>query len=376
MMSSKQRKTNGFTLIELLVAVGILAVVLSFAGVIFRVSIDSHRTAIANAEIMQKLRAITEQLNADFKGLRKDAPLLIWFQQDPSNPQQRYDQIMFFADGDFQSIQLYNYYDRDYNGSPFVPPVVPPVLAPAATGVPIRDNVARIYYGQASIRDSRANVIRDPFSLLGMDRVLARNRHILTKNPDIIDWSTNFNALEIIYNKYPNNDFYEHDKLSLSEWKDVDQATYNQVVRPTGFVNRPQIDKYDSNTLHNLMSEGLGSFSVQLGYWDPGPDPDNHADDYYGWYPSYDSDGNPYVTPNDSHFSDMGPRSNMFGVSFNTPELPSGWFRIEDGIVERRIGDPFPTDFFPDALKFTFRLYDSKGIIKEVRYFTHIVYLD
>ncbi|MHC4157360.1 MAG: type II secretion system protein [Planctomycetota bacterium] len=48
---------RGFTLIELVVAVAILALISSFAGAIFSVSIDSHRTAMANAEIMRKLRA-------------------------------------------------------------------------------------------------------------------------------------------------------------------------------------------------------------------------------------------------------------------------------------------------------------------------------
>ena len=60
-MNYKLRTNKAFTLIELLVAIGILAVVMSFASVIFRVSIDAYRTAIANAEIMQKLRAITNQ---------------------------------------------------------------------------------------------------------------------------------------------------------------------------------------------------------------------------------------------------------------------------------------------------------------------------
>ena len=66
-----KRFLTGFTLIEILVAIGILAIVMSFSSVIFKVGIGAHRTAIANAEIMQKLRAITDQLNADFKGLLK-----------------------------------------------------------------------------------------------------------------------------------------------------------------------------------------------------------------------------------------------------------------------------------------------------------------
>ena len=71
-MNNGQRNIKGFTLVELLVAIGI-----SFAGVIFNVSVNAQRTAMANAEIMQKLRAITGQLNADFRGLRKDDEIFV-----------------------------------------------------------------------------------------------------------------------------------------------------------------------------------------------------------------------------------------------------------------------------------------------------------
>ena len=109
---------KAFTLMELVVALAILAVVLSFAGVIFRVSIDSHRLALANAEIMQKLRVITEQLDADFRSLRKDGEIfVVWAaehkrqadypQIDPTDKRSlafdRFDRIMFFANGDFQT---------------------------------------------------------------------------------------------------------------------------------------------------------------------------------------------------------------------------------------------------------------------------------
>ncbi|HPS55403.1 MAG TPA: prepilin-type N-terminal cleavage/methylation domain-containing protein, partial [Sedimentisphaerales bacterium] len=56
---------KGFTLIELVVAVGILAMMLGFTSVIFNVSIKGARVVNANAEIMQKLRAITDQLDSD-----------------------------------------------------------------------------------------------------------------------------------------------------------------------------------------------------------------------------------------------------------------------------------------------------------------------
>ena len=151
---------KGFTLIELVVAVALLAIVFLFAGTIFKVSINAYRTAVANAEIMQKLRAITDQLNADLKGICTDAPLLFWFELDDPN---RYDQIMFFADGDFQSTQLY-----DYGNSPVVPSV-PPITGPEH---PVIGNVARIHYGQAQ---------PDP-------NLLARRQHILTADPNLDKW--------------------------------------------------------------------------------------------------------------------------------------------------------------------------------------------
>src|SRR5512138_931069 len=77
--SRDRNMRRAFTLMELVVALGIMALVMSFAGVIFRVSTDSHRLALANAEIMQKLRAITEQLDSDFRGLRKDGEVLVFW---------------------------------------------------------------------------------------------------------------------------------------------------------------------------------------------------------------------------------------------------------------------------------------------------------
>ena len=118
---------KAFTLIELVVAVAILAMVLSFAGVIFKVSIGAYRTAIANTEIMQKLRAITDQLNRDFKGLQKDGYLILHseeitrkeFKYSLSLDIFRADRLYYFSTGDFQS-----WFDSN-----------------------IRSNIARVYFG-------------------------------------------------------------------------------------------------------------------------------------------------------------------------------------------------------------------------------------
>ncbi len=84
-MKQHTQKHNGFTLIELVVAIGLLVMVVSFSGLIFRMTIETHRLSIANGEIMQKLRAFTEQLKQDFKGVRKNGQIgvhendICWF---------------------------------------------------------------------------------------------------------------------------------------------------------------------------------------------------------------------------------------------------------------------------------------------------------
>ncbi|MFZ0033667.1 MAG: type II secretion system protein [Sedimentisphaerales bacterium] len=330
---------KAFTLIELVVAVALLGIVVLFAGVIFRVSIDAYRTAGANAEIMQKLRAITDQLNTDFKGIRTDAPLLFRFSEDMNDPNQRYDQIMFFADGDFQSTQLY-----DCTGKP------------GNTGEPIKGNVARIYYGQAHSLDSLDNRMKDPDVLLEKDRLLARRQHILTADPNLDNWP-NANMSDFSNSGAGGmlNEWYEHDSLSLAQWKTIKGSDYDSQIIPTCFESRPLIDMDAPNTFHKLMCEGVGSFAIQWAYWDSG------ANRFY-WFPV------------DSDFcSSCG---KFFGVFFNIPNSYQfgKWYPIND---PKFIGRNFSS--YPKALKFTFRLYDSKGIIKEGgragRTFTHVVYL-
>jgi prepilin-type N-terminal cleavage/methylation domain-containing protein len=105
---------KAFTLIELLVAVGILAIMVSFSGVVFRAGIESNRVASANAEIMRNLRAITDQLNSDFKGARNEPtnlPLIRSNEQSMINGSivtVNSDRIALFANGDFQTTKQYN----------------------------------------------------------------------------------------------------------------------------------------------------------------------------------------------------------------------------------------------------------------------------
>lgn len=372
-MNYKLRTNKAFTLIELVVAVALLAMILSFSGVIFKGSIGAHRLADANAEIMQKLRAITDQLNADFKGLRADAPLLIWFREDKSNPAQRYDQIMFFADGDFQSTQL-------YESGTSREPIIPIDKEPQSAYKLIRGNVARIYYGQAQVYSKRNRDFVQPWEqkyenpqddpILNIrKRILGRRRHILTADEKLEEWpndgATNFDEKD---NGILKNELYEHDSLSLAQWKIIEGSIYENKIISECFSeeNLPAIDSTDPATFHKLMCNGVSSFAVQWAYWDW----------YYyelRWFPGNYPDGSGTY----SHF-DSKNKKDMFGVFFNVPNGShfADWYPVGDTNVKYNdFGNKFSSGFYPEALKFTFRLYDSKGVIKEGREFTHIVYI-
>ncbi len=321
---------KAFTLIELVVAIALLTMVISFASVIFNVSIDVHRTSAASAEIMQKFRAITDQFNRDFKGLQKDAPLLIWFQKDGAL--NRFDQIMFFAAGDFQSTQLYDFSGPDGTAEP----------NPVTGTSPLVGNVARIRYAQAQ---------PDP-------NLLARRQHILSADtrlfpwPDAKDIQTSFDCTSGSGNL---NEVYEHDSLSLAQWKTIPIDDYVSVVN-TCFYKCPWLDKRDPITFHKLMCEGVGSFAIQWAYRDSG-------DERFYWFPSVDPDGDGSTA--DSHFV----FGNPFGVYFNVP----GSISVSSWVNGLSSDNDY--NVYPVALKFTFTLYDSKGIIKNGKEFTHIVYL-
>jgi hypothetical protein len=248
--------------------------VFAFAGTIFKVGINAYRTAVANAEIMQKLRAITDQLNADFKGVLWNPEMRIHF--DESNDI-RSDSIVFFANGDFQSTKQY----QDKNSGKYRT---------------VSGNVACIFYFLADVS------ITNP-----REKVLVRRQKILTCDSSLDTFKLNEKF------EYCN----ENEKSSLSE-----------LIADPGFdandlMYKKNLDLNDSNDLVAYMAKGVDDFTIQ-----------------------YVGGENP----------DQGKRFNVW--------------RPENSEV---IG--WPTDLYPRAFKFTFTLYDSKGVIKEGREFTHIVYL-
>jgi prepilin-type N-terminal cleavage/methylation domain-containing protein len=259
---------KAFTLIELAVAVGILAMVLSFAGVIFKVSINSHRTAIASAEIMQKLRAITDQLDADFRSVVYEYGGYIGVNTDTFNlggqsVQVNSDCIAFFTSGSFQSTAQYD-------------------------GRTMAGNVACVFYGQP-----------DPNSFGGPPRpqqnMLLRRQTILTGDAPAAGSAVG-----------------EYYRKSLSQWRVV-----RPFAAPDDWVKRPLINPNNlQGYMVMLMAEGVHNFTIEFAEW--------------------------------------GPAGQI------------KWTRSQQGV---------PQKITTRAFKFTFTLYDSKGVIKNGRTFTHIVYL-
>jgi hypothetical protein len=327
---------------------------------------------------MQKLRAITDQLNADFKGLRKDGEIfLIWVaalkrNANPVNPDsyERFDKIMFFADGDFQS----------YGTNPMV-----------------RGNIARICYMLArNNKDVKAQ---------GQEktkRILARTQHILTSdnNPELDEFILDPNTFGgTIREWYDWHNILEYDKITLDGWKNIrwdtdtsdprgsDQPCKMNMlsvitdIRTTADVSDSllmgaTVKTSEPNSIHMLLSEGVGEFKIQGWY-----------DAQQRWVPELDPDG-------DGSLSDTDFILDSTDATILDSEAVPGvlypyrsWYPIDPNSYVRMNNMSYPgvmlnrTNFnnipgLGRALKFTFTLYDSKGIIKQGRTFTHIVYLD
>jgi len=353
---------KAFTLIEMVVALGILALVLSFSGVIFRVSIDSHRMALANAEIMQKLRVLTEQLDADFGGLNKDGEIfVIWDAgrkptytgSNPNDPSafERFDRMMFFATGDFQT----------YGNNPVV-----------------RGNLARICYTLANRPSDNAS--GDPYrpeEQKPEKRILARTLHILVPpdDPDDTLDTSSFDESDWI----DWNSKREYDYISLAGWKKMPEAEKMNALSVIGDIEVEKdggavtstvseaargviIDLSRADSVHAVFCEGVGQFMVQ------------------GWSTA-EQRWIPQVNPNGDGSLEDDSDFLLDGADLHPTQNPGLWY--PNGAVTFRSGTvPFagqPLSEIPGlgrALKFTFTLYDSRGIIEKGRTFTHIVYLD
>ena len=256
---------------------------------------------------------------------------------DP-NSYERFDRIIFFADGDFQS----------YGANPI-----------------IRGNTARICYMLAKRGNLKAQA-QDKTK-----RVLARNLHILTADPSLADFLDPNSFSDAQW--YEWNNRYEYDKISLEGWKNIawedkmDMLTaMSDIQVGTSSVSEAirgvAVEPADANSIHMLLCEGIGEFKIQGWY-----------DAQQQWVPEVDPDGNGDLA--DTHFF-LNEPNNVPGVLYNSLR---GIININNINYSGTQVDEAHFNAIPGlgrALKFTFTLYDSKGIIKKGMTFTHIVYLD
>lgn len=386
-------KNNAFTIVELIVAMGLLVILVGLSSAVFSTSVKAHRKAAAAIEITRSLNVLTEQLNADFDSLRKDAPVFIGFNRigfDDDDPDTvaddyylRFDTIHFFADDVFQTTRQYDY-DNNNDG----------VSDGQKT---ISGNLARIYYGHAN-SDPSAPDYKD-------FQTLSRKSHILTTDADIFNFYgeipavTNYTVTPPVVDYTPFDDLtngFGVTSLYSTSSTDENELEFNTIT-PVHWINalnyldsgttpanaghfinycmdddsRPFIDLADYETLHLLMAQGVIEFEIQFAYTPADLNTSTLPGDFtqgIRWWPSVDPNGD--GDESDSDFDAM--TSNQFGVFFTLPNGTTNpnWFAIGNCYTEI---ERFKDTFYPRALKFTFRLRASNNQFPEGKTFTHIV---
>lgn len=139
---------RAFTLAELLVSVGILALLIITVGVIFAMSTKAAGLSNSANEIHNGVRALEQQLRRDLMGIRKDAFVGLCYHflppravaaDRPEKAAVRADWLVFFANGQFQTIrQRWDATNQVFGG-------------PAS--LPVESNLARIQYGLLGTHD-------------------------------------------------------------------------------------------------------------------------------------------------------------------------------------------------------------------------------
>ncbi|MHC4675460.1 MAG: hypothetical protein ACYTBZ_23490, partial [Planctomycetota bacterium] len=246
-----------------------------------------------------------------------------------------------------------------------------------------RGNIARISYMLAMRRGDPPEPAHEQEP---QERILARTQHILTAddNPELDGFSypsmLNGSQLDIWHNSL------EYDRISLQEWKNIpwlpDKMIAMSVISGVnvfwgGMERGAVVEPNDPDSIHNLLCQGVGEFKVQGWYepeqrWVPevNPDPDEDL-----------TDGDFFVDPFDP--TTLDPERRVPGLLYH-PRYGYGFVILgghlganTDIYYRERLNEERFDDIpgLGRALKFTFTLYDSRGIIENGRTFTHIVYL-
>ncbi len=373
---------RAFTIVELLVAMGLLAAMIAGSGVIFSTAVKAQRTASATAEISRKLAAIRSQLNADFRGLRKDGEIfVVWIPGVDLDydyvvyEYERLDRILFFADGDFQTYR-------------------PQQTLGSATKL-VHGNVARICYAIANFPDGKkaaelSGLTPDERQKRRRQRILSRTQHIMTADADFADLPVVYPAPaafdEVGFRAHNFTNEFDKSYMTLQGWKDIADPDKDKILTiATGIIvdrsdsptpppdpRGATVDPADPDTVHMLFCQGVGEFSVQ-----------GWSDVLQRWVPQADPDGDGVYTDSDFVVAGAGISAGNFLPGIIYPGKLHGLGGNIDSDLELQYDPTMVTEAnFNDipglgrALKFTFKLYDSRGIFKDGKTFTHIVYLD
>jgi prepilin-type N-terminal cleavage/methylation domain-containing protein len=391
---------KAFTITELLVAIALLGALLASSSVVFQKAVQSERIARATAEITRKLHVITDQINRDFRGLHKDGEIMLLWVPNPVDDDgdetidryERLDRVVFYTNGDFAT----------YHAQPIPDPSDPTTIIGYKH---ITGKEARVCYTFG--KNSTGIKPKDQHPT---ERVLLRTQHIYTSDSDLFRWpilplsASSTDELDFRDNYFT----YEYDNRTMAEWMSIPYNDGSPTPPPGGKATMlsiitgvevgptdmpasewgPTFDADDPYTVHMLFSEGVGQFSIQGWYYDDG------FNNLYGkfnppihrWFPMLDLD------PDDDDLL----TSSDFLLSGTGVLHPTDVSRLfYHSIYGRHVmgPDPLPAGTTPQynlplnqanfniipglgrALKFTFTLYDSKGIFKDGKTFTHIVYL-
>ena len=164
----------------------------------------------------------------------------------------------------------------------------------------------------------------------------------------------------------------------MAVWNSIDRVAKGDVLTtltdiqnisgPSTHSGGLTVDPSDPTSIHMLLAEGVGSFSVQG--WN---------DAAQRWVPQLDPDGDGDLI-NDSDYV-------LNGADVHDIDVIGLWYPDEiavfgiqssffgyAGLINRANFNNIPG--LGRALKFTFTIYDSKGVFPEGKEFSHIVYLD
>jgi hypothetical protein len=355
-------RARGVTLAEMLVAVTITIGMLMVGGMIFKSASDAAGKATANNEIMQQLRMLTDQLERDFRGLRPGMPMAIIFEpvsytlnNGGDIPVGRQDRIVFFADGDFQSLDG------------------------------ISGNLARIFYGQMA----ESLPVSAESGAAADRRILARRQRILTAagsiTPSGATWATSGKLPEYY-------DYLSYETATVAFWRNelwqyfglcYFDSTITDPCAVASMVRRPSLDRIEtavaSGTINNdalqrlYMLSDVADFTVQ--FWHPIEQ---------RWFPN-DMDLLRIANASLTYPLGMTTAGRGFAIYWNTPDMPKN-AAGDPGVTPLGTGtDVFywwsPTDLgasalWPSAIKFTFTLYDkNRRHFPDGRTFSYIVKL-